>query len=112
MILGIAGGTLFVAAYALGVQYLWNWLVPELFHGPPLGIWQTVGLILLVKLLVGFGGGGRWGSGGYKHYMWKQKMKEKFGNMTPEERAAWKSSMKDRWCRPGDGSSAEEVGQN
>lgn len=29
------------------VQYLWNSLIPELFHGPTLTFWQTLGLMLL-----------------------------------------------------------------
>ncbi len=31
---------------------LWNWLVPELFHGPIITFWQTAGLFLLSKILL------------------------------------------------------------
>jgi len=38
---------------------LWNWLIPELFHGPVVTIWQTFGLIILSKILFsGFKGKG------------------------------------------------------
>jgi hypothetical protein len=30
---------------------LWNWLVPQLFSGPVLGYWQTLGILILSKIL-------------------------------------------------------------
>ena len=39
-VLGVAG----VFAFTFVVMWLWNWLVPELFNGPVLGYWQTLGL--------------------------------------------------------------------
>ena len=54
-VLGIAGLILFTFV----VMWLWNWLVPELFNGPVLGYWQTLGLLVLSKILFsGIGGGG------------------------------------------------------
>jgi hypothetical protein len=47
-ILGVA----FVILVIFGVQALWNWLIPELFHGPVLTYWQTAGLFLLSKILL------------------------------------------------------------
>ncbi|MGE0173364.1 MAG: hypothetical protein AB7T49_11275 [Oligoflexales bacterium] len=42
---------------------LWNALVPELFHGPVLTFPQTIGLLILVKVLVGLRpGAGRFGN--------------------------------------------------
>ncbi len=48
-----------IAIFLLGwiVQLLWNALIPELFHGPWLSYWQSVGLLLLSRILVGFRGG-------------------------------------------------------
>ena len=37
---------LFIAAAVFFTRYLWNWLVPELFHGPVIGPGQTLGLLL------------------------------------------------------------------
>lgn len=69
-ILGVA----FVIGLIFGVQALWNWLIPELFNGPVLTFWQTVGLFLLSKiLLTGV-------SPGSKHSdkkVWKKKFHEK-----------------------------------
>jgi len=52
-LLGIGGLILFTFV----VMWLWNWLVPELFNGPQLGYWQTLGLLILSKILFsGIGG--------------------------------------------------------
>ena len=46
----LAGATL---ALVLGypVMWLWNWLMPELFHLPKVTHWQAVGLLILCHLL-------------------------------------------------------------
>ena len=54
--LGIAA----VFGFTLVVMLLWNALVPELFNGPELGYWQTLGLLVLSKILFsGIGGGSK-----------------------------------------------------
>lgn len=45
-------GFAFLVAVIFGVQALWNWLIPELFNGPELSFWQTVGLFFLSKILL------------------------------------------------------------
>jgi hypothetical protein len=53
-LLGVAA----VFGFTFVVMWLWNWLVPELFHGPVIGYWQTLGLLILSKILFsGIGGG-------------------------------------------------------
>lgn len=42
----------FVTGMVFGVQALWNWLIPDLFNGPELSFWQTVGLFVLSKILL------------------------------------------------------------
>jgi hypothetical protein len=67
---------------SLAVMLLWNALVPQLFHGPPLQFWQALGLLLLSRILFG----GLRGRGWHGH--WRQRMwRERWENMTPEERA-------------------------
>jgi hypothetical protein len=52
IIMGIA----FLALFTYVVMLLWNWLVPELFSGPILTYWQTLGILVLSKILLsGFG---------------------------------------------------------
>jgi hypothetical protein len=70
-ILGIG----FIIAMIFGVQALWNWLIPELFNGPVLTFWQTVGLFLLSKiLLTGVAPGGNRNS----RRDWKRKYGDKY----------------------------------
>ncbi|MBL0741315.1 hypothetical protein [Chryseolinea lacunae] len=111
----------FVACVALGVlavflfgwvtMSLWNWLIPVLFAGPVITFWQAMGLLLLSKILFsGLGGGGKRGC--HRHsaetYAWKEKFYNKFSSMSPEERAALKQKMKDKWCRWEEGASAKD----
>lgn len=67
-LLGIAVAFLF--GYI--VMHLWNWLMPELFGLPKVGYWQAIGILLLSKIIFGFGGGG----GG--HDKTKKSHKKKF----------------------------------
>jgi len=51
-------GIAFLALFTYVVMLLWNWLVPELFSGPILTYWQTLGLLVLSKILLsGIGSG-------------------------------------------------------
>jgi hypothetical protein len=82
-------------------KLLWNWLVPALFNGPEITYWQALGLLILSKILF-------WGLGGKHHHRcepgtpgdhsWKHRFSDKFSNMSPEEREAFKQKMKDKWC--------------
>ncbi len=51
----LAIGLVFLMGYA--VQYLWNWLMPELFGLPTIGYWKAIGILVLSKIIFGFGGG-------------------------------------------------------
>jgi hypothetical protein len=82
-VLGIAGMILFTFV----VMWLWNWLVPELFNGPVLGYWQTLGLLVLSKILFsGISGSGSKSSHKRKHYcndegdhhMYKSRWRKKY----------------------------------
>ena len=43
----------FVAFFGFIFQYLWNWLMPELFGLTEITYWQGVGLFILFKILTG-----------------------------------------------------------
>jgi len=51
---------------------LWNWLIPVLFHGPVITVWQTAGLIVLSKIfftgIVPGGGGHRHNNRGFDNF--------------------------------------------
>jgi hypothetical protein len=79
---------MFIIAYfilAAISMLLWNALVPDIFHGPEITYWQSLGLLVLVRVLTGsFGGGG-----------WRKHVRHR-----------WRSSMRDRgygngYCAPG-----------
>jgi hypothetical protein len=75
---------LFIFLFGWGTMWLWNWLVPALFNGPVLTFWQTLGLLVLSKILLsGFGGGGWKGRGSMR---WKQHYYNKWSAMSSEDR--------------------------
>ena len=75
------------------VMLLWNALMPAIFHLPLISFWQALGLLLLAKILFsGFRGGPR--------PEWKNKMKQRWMNMTPEEREKFKQEWSQRCGRP------------
>lgn len=88
-----------LALVGLVVMLLWNALVPQLFHGPSLGYWQAVGLLLLCRLL--FGGLRR---GGWRGH-WRHRWRERWEQMTPEERAQLRERVLSR-CGHGGGPGA------
>jgi hypothetical protein len=81
-----------VAAIALGfiVRELWNVLVPPIFGWHTITFWQSLGLLLLSKIL--FGGFHRHGRG--DRGRWKQRMKDRWEQMTPEEREKFRNGMR------------------
>jgi Ca2+/H+ antiporter, TMEM165/GDT1 family len=83
-----------VAVFGFLVKGLWNWLMPVLFGLHAITFWQAVGLLVLAKLLFG---GFRGGSGANKH--WRSRMKEKWAQMTPEEREKFAHGMQRHWGR-------------
>lgn len=96
----VLGGIVFLLLAALVTMGLWNWLVPTLFRGPEIQFLETLGLLLLTRILFGQWGGGRCGGGGHS---WKQRYQQKLATMTPEERERFKSRMREKWrCDPGD----------
>ena len=78
-VLGIAA----LAGFGFVVMWLWNWLVPEIFKGPVLTYWQTVGLLILSKILFSGVGHGRSYDHKYHKYKdyWRRKCDEKMNGM-------------------------------
>jgi hypothetical protein len=91
-VLGVAA----VFVFTWVVMLLWNWLVPEIFNGPVLGYWQTLGLLVLSKILFsGIGGGSGSKSShsrkqrcedDYPKSRWRQKYEAKMNGRVEEER--------------------------
>jgi hypothetical protein len=81
-----------IAAIVFGfvVKGLWNVLVPPIFGWHTITFWQALGLLLLSKIL--FGSFHR--HGGRDHGRWKQRMKDRWEQMTPEEREKFRNGMR------------------
>lgn len=93
----------FLAAISFAVMSLWNALLPDILHVTAINFWQALGIFVLCKILFGFGKGGRWGGGGAPWM--RQRMEERFRNMSPEEREKFRKKMemcgRGRWNRRG-----------
>jgi len=83
----MAAGALALFSYV--VMLLWNWLVPQIFGWRHITYWQALGLLVLSKILFGGFRGGRHGHGG----KWPRKMRERWEQMTPEEREKLRKGM-------------------
>jgi hypothetical protein len=86
----------FVVLALLGwvVMSLWNWLTPTLFGWKIIGYWQAVGLIVLCRLLFGGFGSPR-SRGGH----WGRRARERWEQMTPEEREKFRQGTSGCWSR-------------
>ena len=91
----VLGGLVFLLLAGLVTMALWNWLVPTLFRGPEIQFLETLGLLLLTRILFGHWGRGRFGGGNV--YSWKQRYQQKLATMSPEERERFKSRMREKW---------------
>lgn len=79
----------FLGAMALFVwiaMLLWNSLMPGIFHLPQINYWEAAGLLILSRLLFGFGG--HWGRPGRHH------MRQKWEKMNPEEREKFREHLR------------------
>lgn len=90
-------GALFILGMGYIVMLLWNWLIPSITGWNSVTFIQALGLLLLCKILFGFGGGSGWRGGHHPKHRWKYKMREKWNNMDDEERDAFKAKMKNKW---------------
>jgi hypothetical protein len=90
-ILCFAGAVLLFGAVVMG---LWNAILPAVLGVKAITFLQALGILLLSKILFGGFGGRRWGGG--RGHEWKQKMKQKWEHMTPDEKEKFKAEWKDR----------------
>ena len=93
--LALLGIALFIWLGGELVMRLWNWLLPTLFGWRQITFWQAVGLLALCRIL--FGGLGSHGSqrSNVRRRI-DQRMDERWGRMTPEEREKFRQSWRSR----------------
>ncbi|WP_461256152.1 hypothetical protein [Treponema sp. R80B11-R83G3] len=96
---GIIAIPVMAALFGAIVMLLWNALLPTLFNFPQISYLQAAGLLILARLL--FGGIGTRGHGGRGRAMGDErlhhgnKLREKWMNMSEEERKEFMEKEKD-----------------
>lgn len=95
-----AAVVVFIGVFSWAVMVLWNYVVPTLFHGPLIGYWQALALLVLSRILFGGLRGVRAGHGHWHRHAWR----ERWESLTPEER----TRLRERFCGRGPGASATE----
>ena len=91
-----------MAVFTFVVMQLWNNILPDVVHVETITFWQSAGIIILCKLLFGFGGMKGPGRGRFNKHQLAEKMK----HMSPEELEKFKQRMSEHkfgrfsnWCR-------------
>jgi len=96
----IIPGILFLG---LAIKLLWNAILPGVVHVSPVSYLQALGILVLSRILFGGFNKGHWRADRGRH------MRERFANLTPEERERFKEEWRGRWgrrdCREDKGSS-------
>ena len=106
-------GLLFMGLAGLVVMTLWNALLPTILGVSAITFWQALGLLVLSRILFGgygFRGRGDYGRPNTGRSVWKDKMKERWQTMTPEQREQMKQQLRDRCGYNRRGRSAEQSG--
>jgi len=106
-------GAILVALVGFATMSLWNWLMPMIFHLPMLTFGQSLGLLVLTRLLTG--GFGRGGQGGWaRGRAWKRQMQQRMEAFSPADRENFRQQMRSRcagtWGRTPAEAPAEPVG--
>lgn len=88
-----------IALLSWVVMLLWNATVSPLFELPEIKFWQALALFVLCRLLFGrLGPPAAFQKGGQKRTAWK----EKWRNMSEEDRAIFKARWKERCGKRGE----------
>jgi hypothetical protein len=91
--IGIAFAIAFVMFIFLGgivVQWLWNWLAPDIFALRRITFWEALGLLALCRILFGgfgLGGGNHGSSKGRGGEWWKKRGKRAGASTAPADSA-------------------------
>lgn len=92
-------GAAAILAFGFLVMSLWNFVLPAVLGVKTISFIQALAILLLSKIL--FGGFGSRGSRWRGRAAWKDKIKQRWDTMSPEERekfkAEWKHKCGNRW---------------
>ena len=85
--------------FGLIVMLLWNFIFPPVLHTEKISYWQAVGLLILCRILFGFGR--KYRSGRPDMFRGGPTWRQKWMNMSDEERVKFREEWKKR-CQPPD----------
>jgi len=98
--LGIIAAVAFALLFGLAVQYIWNWLMPDLFGLKAITYLQAFAMVILAKIL--FGGFGRHGRHHpYDRSKYKFKLRMNDGGTMPQEVLDNRESFESFWQEEG-----------
>ncbi|MCE1190031.1 MAG: hypothetical protein LWX56_12940 [Ignavibacteria bacterium] len=81
-----------IFVFALIVMLLWNAILPELFGFKPVTFWQSLGILVLSKILFG-GFHGRRPHRGFHHH----PLREKMNQLSPEDQEKLKNDLREHF---------------
>lgn len=84
-----------ILAFTWVVMSLWNNILPEVLGVKTISFWQAMGILVLSKILFG-GFRGKGGGGRKRGKHWKNNLREKWEQMSPEQREQFKSKWYNR----------------
>ncbi len=93
LLIVIAAIAVFFAVTAIVMQ-LWNAILPEIIGVKSITFWQSMGILVLSKILFsGFKGGGKRGFGRCRQKDWKNSIE----NMNTEQQEKLRQKLKERF---------------
>ena len=95
---------IFLAGLGSAVWQLWNLLMPQIFGLPALSFWQAVGLLSLSWILFG-----SWRGFPRRYGHWGHGMRERWAQMSPEERESFRRGMESRCGSRGNAGGADSA---
>lgn len=103
------GFLVIVAGFSAVVMLLWNCLMPSIFGLGVISFWQSLGLLVLARLL--FGGFGKFGRAhrfGHHHHH-HNPLFDKWAEMSDEERKEFIQNKRQRWAQMDDAQMEEFI---
>ncbi len=97
-----------MAVVALIVMLLWNWLMPYLFGLPSIDFWRAGGLLLLSKIIFGFGIKPGWQK---RPGTWKPQFADKWQKLPEQDKEKWKARFAEKWGCKSESEKKEEFRQ-
>jgi Ca2+/H+ antiporter, TMEM165/GDT1 family len=89
--IGLLAIAAFLGVFGGIVMLLWNNVLAVVLHISTISFWQALGILVLSKILFGGFRGAHFG-----RHQWKQKMQQRWMNMTPEEKEKFKQEWGNR----------------